>query len=132
MDINRLKNRLYIFKQVFLKLKLALEKDPNLDELFLDGTIQRFEFVYELSWKLMGNYLEYLGVEVYSPREIFGEAFKNGIIEDATEWIDLMENRNRIHHAYNDETAWDIYTKIKNNYVYLFEKFNEVISLKVK
>lgn len=63
-------------KKMLKKLEAALEKDTHLDELYLDGTIQRFEFVYELSWKLMKSYLEYQGTEVVSPRETFREGLR--------------------------------------------------------
>ena len=112
-------------KKMLKKLEAALEKDAHLDELYLDGTIQRFEFVYELSWKLMKSYLEYQGTEVVSPRETFREGFKDGIISDATEWINLMINRNKTSHTYKEETTWDIYDKIKSEYIVLFKNFEK-------
>lgn len=75
----------------------------------------------------MKNYLEYQGVDVTSPRETFREAFKEGLIDDASKWIDLMLNRNRTSHTYNEETAWDIYDKIKMEYVKLFTEFEKEI-----
>lgn len=125
MNENKLKYKLDDFQKALKKLEIALEKDAHLDELYLDGTIQRFEFVYELSWKLMKSYLEYQGIEVISPRETFREGFKDGIIDDATEWINLMINRNRTSHTYNEETAWDIYDKVKNEYINLFKDFEK-------
>ncbi|MCQ8212161.1 HI0074 family nucleotidyltransferase substrate-binding subunit [Cetobacterium somerae] len=132
MNENKLKYKLEDFRKALNKLNIALEKDAHLDELYLDGTIQRFEFVYELSWKLMKSYLEYQGVEVVSPRETFREGFKEGLIEDASEWINLMLNRNRTSHTYNEETAWDIYDKIKLEYINLFNKFETIMIEKIK
>lgn len=131
MNENKLKYKLEDFQKALKKLEIALEKDVHLDELYLDGTIQRFEFVYELSWKLMKSYLEYQGIEAVSPRETFREGFKDGIIHDATEWINLMINRNRTSHTYNEETAWDIYDKIKNEYINLFKDFEKEIIKKI-
>lgn len=131
MNENKLKYKLDDFQKALKKLEIALEKDAHLDELYLDGTIQRFEFVYELSWKLMKSYLEYQGIEVISPRETFREGFKDGIIDDATEWINLMINRNRTSHTYNEETAWDIYDKVKNEYINLFKDFEKEMIKKI-
>lgn len=131
MNENKLKYKLEDFQKALKKLEIALEKDVHLDELYLDGTIQRFEFVYELSWKLMKSYLEYQGIEAVSPRETFREGFKDGIIHDATEWINLMINRNRTSHTYNEETAWDIYDKIKNEYINLFKDFEKEMIEKI-
>ncbi len=125
MNENKLKYKFEDFQKALKKLEAALEKDAHLDELYLDGTIQRFEFVYELSWKLMKSYLEYQGTEVVSPRETFREGFKDGIISDATEWINLMINRNKTSHTYKEETAWDIYDKIKSEYIVLFKNFEK-------
>lgn len=130
MNQNKLMDKKEDFTRALLKLENVLQKDPKLDDAYLDATIQRFEFVYELSWKLMKAHLEYNGVEVVSPRETFREAFKQGIIEDATDWIKMMENRNRTSHTYDEETAWEIYEKVKNEYLSMFKVFEVVIMKK--
>lgn len=132
MTEGKLLDKLQDFFKALEKLERALEKDPKIDDLYLDATIQRFEFVYELSWKLMKGYLEYNGTEVTSPRETFREGFKNGIIDDASDWIKMMENRNRTSHTYDEGTAWEIYGKIKNEYIKMFKKFAEVMDKKIK
>ena len=88
MNENKLKYKLEDYQKALKKLKLALEKDAHLDELYLDGTIQRFEFVNELSWKLMKNYLEYHGVDVTSPKETFRVAVQERLTDEAPQWID--------------------------------------------
>lgn len=83
MNKDRLENQFKTFERVLNKL----------EDLYLDGTIQRFEFVFELSWKLMKGYLEYDGIEANSPRGAFREAFKIELIEDGTAWIKRITNR---------------------------------------
>lgn len=57
------------------------ERSDNL--LLYDGAIQRFEFTYEIAWKLLKAYLEYQGiVSISSPRAVFKEAFSVGLIEN--------------------------------------------------
>ncbi|MGL5950499.1 MAG: HI0074 family nucleotidyltransferase substrate-binding subunit, partial [Cetobacterium sp.] len=128
MNENKLKDKLEDFNKALSRLENSLLKDPHIDDLYLDGTIQRFEFVYELSWKLMKNFLEFNGIEVSSPRESFRESFKADLISDASEWIKMMENRNRTSHTYNEDTAWDIYKKIKTDYIILFKNFSNIIT----
>jgi nucleotidyltransferase substrate binding protein (TIGR01987 family) len=132
MNENKLKYKLDDFERALKRLEDSLNKDPHLDDLYLDGTIQRFEFVFELSWKLMKGYLEYNGIEVSSPRESFRQSFKNSLLEDAAKWIKMMENRNRTSHTYNLDTAWEIYGEIKEEYIYLFKEFYEIIKLKIE
>ena len=132
MNENKLKFKLEDLKRALDRLEDSLTKDPHTDDLYLDGTIQRFEFVFELSWKLMKGYLEYDGIDANSPRGAFREAFKMELIEDATAWIKMMENRNRTSHTYNQDTAWEIYDKIKEEYIVLFKEYFGIIDKKIK
>lgn len=131
MNTNKLSDKSNDYLKALSKLEDVLKKDPLVDDAYLDATIQRFEFVYELSWKLMKAYLEYNGVDVNSPRETFRESFKLQIITDATNWIKMMENRNRTSHTYDENTAWEIYNKIKNEYVNMFHSFGIIIIEKI-
>ena len=132
MNQNKLKLKLEDLRKALCKLEDSLKKDPHEDDLYLDGIIQRFEFVFELSWKLMKGYLEYDGIEVNSPRGAFREAFKVELIENGSAWIKMMENRNRTSHTYNQDTAWEIYDKVKKEYIVLFQEFFKTIDKKIK
>lgn len=80
----------------------------------------------------MKGYLEYDGIEVNSPRGAFREAFKVELIEDGTAWIKMMENRYRTSHTYNQDTAWEIYNKVKIEYIILFQEFFKIIDKEIK
>lgn len=71
------------YQKSLIKLKKGLGRDPHTDDLVLDATIQRFEFTYELAWKLMKNYLQYMGNnEATNPRSTFREAYKEGLLSE--------------------------------------------------
>lgn len=94
------------------------------DDIIYDGVIQRFEFTFELSWKLMKVYLEYTGISgIRSPRGAIREAFSVGLIEHGDQWIDMMIDRNKASHLYNENEARFIYEKIKNTYDNLLNTF---------
>ncbi|WP_254906537.1 HI0074 family nucleotidyltransferase substrate-binding subunit [Clostridium tyrobutyricum] len=57
MMLERVKNRYIDFKKTFFRLKDASEIKDNSD-ILVDAVIQRFEFTFELSWKLMKSYLK--------------------------------------------------------------------------
>ena len=101
------------------KLQSALTKDITADDLYLDGIIQRFEFCFELSWKLMKAYLSFEGIEANSPRSSIRESFKIGLIVEAEEWLDMLEKRNLSSHTYEEETAKEIYQHISQKYISL-------------
>ena len=47
------------YKNALERLKEAMLEEPT--AIIIDGTIQRYEFTFELAWKIMKDYLEYNG-----------------------------------------------------------------------
>ena len=109
------------------RLEIALTKTLDEDDLYLDATIQRFEFTFELAWKLMKAVLEYEGIEATSPRSSIREAWKQHLINDAEKWLDMQVKRNLSSHTYNEETAQDIYRHIKEDYIVLLQDLDQEI-----
>ncbi|KDR94638.1 nucleotidyltransferase substrate binding protein, HI0074 family [Peptoclostridium litorale DSM 5388] len=123
LNINKLKYKLDDLKRAFNKLKESANRDPIEDDIVIDATIQRFEFTYELSWKLMKAYLEYNGnMEATSPRRAIKESFKEGLIGDGQVWLEMLQDRNRTSHTYDEECAMEIFNHIRNSYIDVFEK----------
>ena len=112
---------------VLERLQSALQKEPDADEIYLDATIQRFEFSFELAWKLMKAVLEYESIEVSSPRSSIREGWKAGLIADAETWLDMQEKRNLTAHTYDEFTALEIYRQIKEKYVVLLVAWDEEV-----
>lgn len=112
------------------RLNEAVNEEPT--DVVIDGVLHRFEFTFELAWKLMKYYMEYMGlVEITgSPRETIQNALKQNIIEDGEEWINMMISRNNLSHIYDEKVSREIYGKIKNNYIKLFEKLKQVMESK--
>ncbi|RKD32263.1 HI0074 family nucleotidyltransferase substrate-binding subunit [Thermohalobacter berrensis] len=124
VNLNKIKDKLEDLKKAFKKLQEVTERDYLEDDIVLDAAIQRFEFTYELSWKLMKAYLEYNGnLKATSPRKAIKEAFKEGLIEDGEIWLKMLQDRNKTSHTYNQESAIEIFNNVKNEYIHSFEKF---------
>lgn len=113
------------FNNAYERLKEALEEDET--EIVIDGALHRFEFTFELAWKSLKDYLEYMGVteRTGSPREIIQQAFKQGIIKDGESWINMMLSRNMLSHLYDEKTSRDIFNKIKKEYINLFRDLSD-------
>ena len=90
------------FFNAFERLKEALKEEPT--ELAVDGVLHRFEFTFELAWKLIKYYMEYMGiVEITgSPRETIQNGFKQQIIEDGEE----RNQGNRSRYLRDHEGIW--------------------------
>ncbi|MCX7120762.1 MAG: HI0074 family nucleotidyltransferase substrate-binding subunit [Gammaproteobacteria bacterium] len=125
-----LNEKLSDFKLALLSLDEALLKNIELDSLYLDGTIQRFEFTYELCWKLMKAYLSYLGIDANNPRAAIRESLKQKFIPDksASEWLDMIEKRNLTTHTYHKAMALTVYIGIQSCFIRLFHDFEQKIS----
>lgn len=126
----RMYEKFYDFKNALERLNEALNMKID-EDIIIDGIIQRFEFTFELSWKLMKSYLEYEGIDVNSPRSTIRKAFENKLIDDGDAWIDMMVDRNKTSHTYDREAALEIYNNIKRNHIkYLKDlksKFEEIL-----
>lgn len=114
------------YNNALLRLKESLDvMEP--DELQIDGIIQRFEFTFELAWKTMKEYLEFMGItyDMVGPRGTLKVAFSEGLIYDGEAWIKMMEARNNISHRYSYDESRKIYLEIKNTYIILLENLCE-------
>lgn len=124
LNINKIKDKISDLEKALTKLHESLKRDYKEDDIVIDATIQRFEFTYELSWKLMKAYLEYNGnLQGISPRRAIQESFKEGIIIDGEGWLKMLHDRNQTSHTYNEDTALEIFENIGKNHITLFDQF---------
>ena len=96
-----------------VKLEEATGLPENI-EINRDGTIQRFEFTFELSWKLMKAIEDDQGVEAYGVKTIIREAAKLGLIDDPLVWFEYLKARNLASHTYNQTISMEVYSNAKN------------------
>ena len=118
------------YHRALRRLQAALKKEPDEDDLYLDATIQRFEFCFELAWKLMKAVLSYEGIEVSSPRASIREGWKQGLVQEAEAWLDMLEKRNLSAHTYNEQTAQAIYAAVKGKYFAMLAALDEEVAVR--
>ncbi len=107
-----------------------LAKQRELSELERQGLIQAFEYTHELAWKTMQDFLESKGnTAVYGSRDATREIFKLGLIKNGDVWMDMIKNRNRSSHTYNEETANEIANAILDEYVNEFVIFQQTFNV---
>lgn len=70
-------------------------------------------------------------LEATSPRPTIKAAFKEGLIDDGTCWLKMLEDRKQAAHTYDEQTAYDIFDHIRNDYIHLLDqlvvKMTEVV-----
>ena len=90
----------------------ALEMEST--QINKDGTIQRFEYTFELCWKIMQSSVKSSGIlDVNSPRESIRVAAQSGLIEDVEIWFDFLDARNQASHVYDEAAADSVYEVAK-------------------
>ncbi len=121
MEDIRYKQRFENFEKAFLLLKRALEmENPTIVEKA--GAIQFFEITFELSWKMMKDYLVFQGYDVKSPREAIKKSFEIGLIGDGKAWLEALTDRNMTVHTYDEAQADEVYDRIRRYYFGLLER----------
>ena len=100
----RWKQRFQNFEKAFLLLDDVVDTDiDDFSQLEKEGLVQRFEIIIELSWKVLKDYLENEGYDdVQNGKKVIRQAFVDGIITNAEEWMEALEKRNLTSHTYND------------------------------
>lgn len=91
-------------------------------ELEIDGAIQRFEFTYELFWKMLGGYLQQQGIVVNTPKECFKESFRIGLVLDEQATMKMVDDRNLTMHIYDRGTSRGVFDRIKSLYLNVFSQ----------
>ena len=106
----------------------------QLNDFEADGLIQRFEFTFELAWKLIKSYAEYQGTdkEIMGSRDAVRWAFENHLISDSATWMEMIKRRNDTSHTYDEDTAAEVVLRVKDFYyqdfVALFDKMKKLVS----
>ncbi len=83
------------------------------DEFSRDSVIQRFEYTFELSWKLLTKILEANAGSLSdnSVKAVLREAARLGNIQNLSLWFEFHKARNITSHTYNEVTAEEVYAK---------------------
>lgn len=124
-DIEEIRYSIIKLKNAIKRLDEALSVDNVNFDIAIDGTIQRFEFTFELAWKTMKRVLSHEGIICNTPRECLKSAFRLGIIDNEDLWLSMLNDRNLVAHVYDEKIANEIYERIKK----YFGAFKSLISV---
>lgn len=96
-------------------------------EIAVEALVKCFEFTFELAWQTMKDYISYKGYvkEIYGSRDSIKAAQEFALIEDGQIWIDMVDDRNRAAHAYDERNAKDLARRVVERYRAEFVQFEE-------
>lgn len=89
------------------------QREP-MDEEVRDSVIQRFEYSYELSWKMLKRQLEIdsptpVSIDAMGFKEMIRESAERGLINNPESWFEYRRQRNMTSHTYNEAQAKQVY-----------------------
>ncbi len=98
----------------------------DLSELEMEGVVQRFEYTFELAWKVLQDLLLYKGYEfMLGPNGTMKMAFEDGLISDHDGWRKMAKSRNTLSHVYDENEVLSIVRLIYNDYAPLLNKLDK-------
>ncbi len=109
-------NVMSYFSTALRRFSEALAEDES-NPLAIDGSIQRFEFCFELGWKLLKKMLMSVeGVEALSPKKALQFSYQFGWVEDEEAWLKMLNDRNLTSHTYREDYAKEIYSHLPKHF----------------
>ncbi len=116
------------YKRAFGLLREAIEtmEERELTQLEKEGVIQRFEYTWELAWKLIKDYLNHEGLVLdrITPASVIRAAFEAQIITNGDVWMNALDARNKMSHVYNIKKFEEVIQQIHDHYLQIFDDLN--------
>jgi nucleotidyltransferase substrate binding protein (TIGR01987 family) len=111
--------KLKLRSETAIKALKTLEEivDEPYSTIIRDASIKRFEYSFDIFWKVIKDYLRVKeGIECSSPKSCFREAFKVGIIseEETVKVLEMTDDRNLSTHTYDEEAIEEIYQQVRD------------------
>jgi nucleotidyltransferase substrate binding protein (TIGR01987 family) len=104
------------WKRALASLERAITRSTTApkDEELRDAVIQRFEYSYELSWKMLKRHLEQVvpdpgAVDQWSFQDLMRDAAERGLVAAVEPWIEYRYQRNMTAHVYDEQKARRVY-----------------------
>ena len=98
----------------------------DLSELEIEGLVQRFEYTFELAWKVLQDLLIYKGYEfMLGPNGTMKMAFEDGLILDHDNWRKMAKSRNTLSHVYDEDDVLPIVRLIYSDYAPLLKQLDK-------
>jgi|SaaInl8_200m_RNA_FD_contig_21_927627_length_629_multi_7_in_0_out_0_2 nucleotidyltransferase substrate binding protein (TIGR01987 family) len=122
----RWKQRFRNFQRAFLLLREPLGHDTNtLSPLEKEGIIQRFEYTFEIAWKVLKDKMEYDGIvlDKISPKAVVRQAHEAKYITDAKTWLKMIGDRNLMSHTYDFVKFEAVIETIESQYLPMLEEW---------
>lgn len=110
------------FKANLACLEQAYHEDLQ-NPFIISGIVEQFAVQFELGWKVLRELALQAGIpemRTGSPRQVIKEAFSVYGFFDGTLWLDMLDDRNRVLHLYDQKAARSVAERILDKYIDAF------------
>lgn len=122
----RWQQRFANFQRAFLLLRDAMDSNlPELSQLEKEGIIQRFEYTFELAWKVLKDKMENDGLilDQVSPKAVIKQAFAAKYIDSPETWLRMIGDRNLMSHTYDFVKFEAVIQSIDSDYLPMLQEW---------
>lgn len=108
---------------------VELSRQRELSYLEQQGLIQAFEFTHELAWNTLKDFLVSRGVSgLFGSRDATRQAFAKDLITDGELWMEMIRDRNKSSHVYDEAAVKEIVTAVTTRYLDAYMRMRERMS----
>ncbi|MDR0703704.1 MAG: nucleotidyltransferase substrate binding protein [Planctomycetaceae bacterium] len=125
----RWRQRLENLNKAFKHFESACIRD-RYNELELAGLVKSYELTFELCWKTLKDYLYEAGIDVNSPRETIKKAYQTALLENADQWLNALDYRNKFSHIYDEKMVNDAVLYIKETLYPIIQRCVKILNEK--
>lgn len=109
LDLSALEKAIASLRRAVVRSAQAPE-----DTEIRDAVIQRFEYTYELCWKMLKRRIELdspnpAAVDAMSFKDLLRDGAERGLIEDVEKWMIYRDQRNITAHTYDEQKAASVH-----------------------
>ena len=123
----RWKKRFEKYISALRSLEEVTPRAAELSALEQDGLIQRFEFTFELAWKVMKDFLEDAGhTGMAGPRYVIKQMVAENLIE-RNAWEQMLDVRNALSHIYDEALSREYVPRITGEFVQALVQFRNMM-----
>ena len=114
--VDKIKLKMTFLDRAIQKLEEMIAEPVDRKRSQIDSSIQRFEFSFELFWKILQLILAEGGQRAAFPKEVLKIAYQGRLIDHQQVWLDMLRDRNETSHVYDEKVADKIYVRVKTLY----------------
>lgn len=102
-------------------------------EVIKEAMVQRFEYTWELAWNTICDFAKFQGRQEYlsGPRDAIRMGVHLELIDQSDVWMDMLKNRNKMSHTYDQATTDEVVGKIVDCYHAAMGRFEQEMDRRV-